>query len=454
MFGKKKKQQQQPPAEKISAQVTAIPQEFYGGANPVVYPKANAQQPTEKKKHASKKVEAPEAAAEPSKRHMAMALEDARKAIDAVSQKPMTPVEKTKSIPEKGKKLPKQAAAAPRPPKPANQHGTRKPLIIGAVVVLLLAVAGGSWYFVTRDTGDTTQVATPTPIPPPAPLPEPDPPPPPEPIIPTTTPPVEPEPVVPTTTPGLRETPLQFPRVLLADASDLDGDSLTDEEEQLFGTDVGIWDSDEDGYYDGQEVMNLYNPNGFAPVRLIDSGFVRDYAHQQWQYRVYYPVTWDVAPVDPEERQVLFSAITGDFIEVRVMDRRPGEPFADWFGREATDQLYTDLQPFENRFQEQGMRRSDDLVAYFTTDTHVFIVIYNPGVTGAIPYRHVMQMMYQSFRPGRNIVPLPAQRPIPVVDLTSPTTSPMAAPNTTTPDFSPTSTPTTTETTGTTFGDL
>ena len=61
--------------------------------------------------------------------------------------------------------------------------------------------------------------------------------------------------------------PLQFPMILLMNSSDIDSDSLTDLEEELFGIDSGTWDTDGDGYYDGQEVFNLYNPAGVAPMK-------------------------------------------------------------------------------------------------------------------------------------------------------------------------------------------
>ncbi|HPL95271.1 MAG TPA: hypothetical protein PLF15_00615 [bacterium] len=48
---------------------------------------------------------------------------------------------------------------------------------------------------------------------------------------------------------------------------DSDNDSLTDIEEEIFGTDLNNPDSDGDGYLDGEEVLNGYNPMG--PGKLI-----------------------------------------------------------------------------------------------------------------------------------------------------------------------------------------
>lgn len=230
--------------------------------------------------------------------------------------------------------------------------------------------------------------------------------------------PVVPE-VVPTTTEPIiepeKKVGLEFPSILLADGPDLDSDSLTDLEEEMFGTDSGVWDTDSDGYYDGLEVFNLYNPKGIAPMKIIDSGLVKEYVNPVWSYRVYYPVGWAVASVDEKSSQVLFSALSGDYIEIWSEDLQAGEGFTDWFARQAKDQLYSDLQTFTNRFKEDGWKRKDDLVAYFVANSKVYVLVYHPGVTGDISFRHVFVVMEQSFRPSKTTVVIPEQEILPQV---------------------------------------
>ncbi|MBD3310879.1 MAG: hypothetical protein GF349_00045 [Candidatus Magasanikbacteria bacterium] len=229
---------------------------------------------------------------------------------------------------------------------------------------------------------------------------------------------------VPTTTPSLEVQALSFPQSTYTDSSDSDEDSLSDMEEEVFNTEISVWDTDEDGYYDGQEVFNLYSPIGFAPTKLIDSGLVREYVNPRWQYRLYYPSVWQVGVVDNEYEQVLFSAFTGDYVEVRVIQKLATENFRAWFGRNAEGQNFSDLIEFENRFQEDGYRRDDDLVAYFETDNYVFVIIYQPGTTATAPYRHIMQMIMQSFRPSDTDIEIPEQvQIIPQPEVTTTTTS-------------------------------
>jgi hypothetical protein len=56
----------------------------------------------------------------------------------------------------------------------------------------------------------------------------------------------------------------KFPdgEALAFDFTDEDQDGLNYEEEILFGTDPAIDDTDHDGYLDGEEVRNGFNPLG------------------------------------------------------------------------------------------------------------------------------------------------------------------------------------------------
>jgi len=213
---------------------------------------------------------------------------------------------------------------------------------------------------------------------------------------------------------SLQERVLEFPRILQTNSSDVDSDALTDMEEEIFNTDSGNWDTDNDGYYDGQEVYNLYNPAGEAPVKLIDSGLVAEYVNPIWQYRVYYPASWQVGAVDTRADQVLFSTVTGDFIEISAFTKEAQESFIDWFARKAVGERYSELQTLTNRFKESGQKRKDDLVAYFVQGNNVYVLIYHPGTTGFVPFRHVMQVMQQSFRPSKTIIDIPDQVPLPI----------------------------------------
>lgn len=295
---------------------------------------------------------------------------------------------------------------------PSFLHSKKFKIAVVAVV-FLIAVGLISWYYINQAKPKVVQpieskeAVTPMPE-----VTEP------ESVVEKMTEPVAPE-VVPTTTEPIiepeKKAGLEFPSILLADGADMDSDSLTDLEEEMLGTDSGVWDTDGDGYYDGLEVFNLYNPKGTAPMKIIDSGLVKEYVNPIWGYRVYYPTGWVAASVDENANQVLFSALSGDYIEVWSEELQAGESFTDWFARQAKGQLYSDLQTFSNRFKEEGLRRKDDLVAYFITNSKVYVLVYHAGVTGDISFRHMFVVMEQSFRPSKTTVVIPEQEILPPV---------------------------------------
>lgn len=212
------------------------------------------------------------------------------------------------------------------------------------------------------------------------------------------------------TTISLTSNFLEFPPVNLGTTADVDLDQVTDIEEVLYSTDSGGWDTDEDGYYDGLEIVNLYNPRGFAPVRIVDSGLVREYTNSFAGYRIYYPIQWREGVVDSEARHVLFSTLTGEYVEVRVFSKNQTVSFAEWFQVNASTEQFSSLSSFTNRFGIQGFRRSDNLVAYFSTDAYVFVLLYQqPDSRAPIPFRTTFEMMYQSFRPSGTSAQLPEQ---------------------------------------------
>jgi len=49
--------------------------------------------------------------------------------------------------------------------------------------------------------------------------------------------------------------------LILLPALDTDNDLLTDTEEELWATDLSEQDTDNDGYLDGEEILNFYDPN-------------------------------------------------------------------------------------------------------------------------------------------------------------------------------------------------
>lgn len=203
----------------------------------------------------------------------------------------------------------------------------------------------------------------------------------------------------------IADAPIDFPSNLLGDSPDLDKDGITDVAEDLFGTDPSKPDTDEDSYDDGHEVFYLYNPGGKEPMRLVESGSVKEYENATFGYKVFYPNNWAVGNVDESARQVLFSTITGENIEIRTFDLPANQNFNDWFNQWAPNEKYQNIKDFQTKFFEAGKSRADNLVYYFVDGSHVYTLIYHTTDSNVVNYRSILVMMARSFRSANFIPP-------------------------------------------------
>ena len=194
-----------------------------------------------------------------------------------------------------------------------------------------------------------------------------------------------------------------FPSTISSFGKDSDEDGLTDAEELILKTDGSISDTDQDGYNDMLELQNLYNPTGFAPIKIIESGLVQEYTNPLWEYRLYYPLSWNQAEVDNIGDRVLFSTISQQFIEVSVIKKQKDEAFTQWFGRYAQSENITNLIKQINRFDQSYYVRNDGLVAYIYTDEVVYVIVYKNDNDETIEYKNILSLMAQSFRSNKSI---------------------------------------------------
>lgn len=316
-----------------------------------------------------------------------------------------------------------------------KQPAKNKTLMIVLVVLGLAVVLGGGfavWWFTIRT--PAAQQTLPIVPPPPVVAVEPEP----EPI------PEPPAPVEPAPEP-IPEKPVAdalIPNHAFKDSADGDADGLTDIEEELWGTNGASIDSDGDTFPDTTEIANLYNPAGLTPERLIEAGLVSTYINPEYQYTVYYPTTWLANAVDADKKEVLFTSITQEFVNIRVLPFPTEMSFAEWFAKTfPTEQLAT-YTPFVNKFKVSGVKSSDGLVSIITDGAHVYLLTYNGGVREEINYRLTFGMMIQSFKTSSVTTPIDllpksklnsVQSLPPALDITTPTTTQAAAATTTEP---------------------
>ncbi len=296
------------------------------------------------------------------------------------------------------------SASVPGAKRPTAILMNRSWLLVGAIALFLLFVAGASWYYWRQATETTTPVVikNPPPI-----------------TIETSTAPVviSPppttaevvQPIITSTPPTLasEDGPLSFPPTFVPDSNDNDRDGLTNAEEELFKSDLEVPDTDHDGYQDGLEVYYLYSPTNAAPAKLIDSGVVKTFTNPAFGYQLYYPATWAQASVDMGYRDILLSTITGENVELRAVVAT--STFANWFSAWAPSERFENLQPFTTRYGVTGYMRSDKLVYYFPVTGRVYVLLYHPELNSAINYRSVIGMIARSFQPSEITTHIPGK---------------------------------------------
>ncbi len=360
MFGKKV--ENVPDKKIVSTPVETIPPEFYAGANPLV------------------------------------TFKNVSKEVD------LTPKKNLLSTSEK-KHLDRELAVGfDQPLHPATLLANPRTRFIaaGIVVVVALVISVGVVWYQLRG---VKPPATTLPLPVVEPLV----------VVPTSTEPVVTEPVIPSSTETVAVTttatdvPIIFPSALSSDSVDSDKDGLSDVEEELFRTDINIPDTDGDKFTDSHELFNLYNPAGKTPNKLSESRLVKEYDNTVFGYSLFYPLNWALGSVDTTNRDVLFSTITGEYIEARVINKDPSQDFAAWFGQWAPGERYGELVPFQSVYKETGWRRQDYLVYYFPRDTDVLVLTYHTTDTSILNYRSVIKMMARSYRVNGNNSDVPAR---------------------------------------------
>ncbi len=377
MFGKKEVKTEEVPLPSTT-RIDTIPTAFYGGVDPLVY-------------------------------H----LKETSSPAPVLVPKPVIPVapppaSKPHPLPVSRPVVHPNKATLLQPPSLQKKKPILSWIIAGTFVVSIVT-AGGYYFFFSKNPGEKTipVVVIPAPIPslPPIVVPT---------VIPSSTP------ALVTSTPVVESSPrgggsLVLPKVMFFRSPDNDSDTLTNAEEEVFMTDPELGDTDKDGYNDALEVQNLYNPKGIAPQKIIDSGIAKEYINPLWQYRMYYPSTWRVDPVNMKYDDVLLSGISGDYIEIRAFKKDAGQSFQDWFAQNLKGEMYTGFASLTNRFKVEGFKRTDMQVGFFVADTAVYSVVYFYGEEGKNLFPHVMEMVLQSFRPGKTPVEVPDQVVLPGV---------------------------------------
>lgn len=215
----------------------------------------------------------------------------------------------------------------------------------------------------------------------------------------------KPAPIVPVTSlppPPVVEIPIPQPPPPVPQESgpkmgrDTDSDSLTDSEENLYGSNPNNPDSDNDGFLDGVEVFHLYNPAGEAPVRLLDTGSVKIYSNPQYKYQIYSPSPWTIMP-SGNGSVVKFAGSTREAIEINIEENSAHLPLVNWYLSRNSGVKPSELRTFITKSNLDGVKSPDRLTAYISANGFIYVISYRLGTDETMNFLSTFEMMLNSF---------------------------------------------------------
>jgi len=183
----------------------------------------------------------------------------------------------------------------------------------------------------------------------------------------------------------------------MAMAYDEDGDKLTALEETLYGTNPKIADSDKDGFADGDELVNGFDPLRANRATLANSGLFAKYSSSL--FSIMYPKKWRVKEQSPDKTEILFVAGNGEFVEVLVIDNASKSDLATWYKTEYPTSDFSALTPVTIGAMN-GLRSVDSLTYYFLSqnESQVYLINYNVGDSTVLNFGTTFAVMVKNFK--------------------------------------------------------
>lgn len=181
----------------------------------------------------------------------------------------------------------------------------------------------------------------------------------------------------------------------LPSAADGDNDGLTAVEEQLYGTNEIVSDTDGDGYPDGSELLNGYDPTK-ANGALAASGLFKTFSGQG--YSIIYPTNWKLNSLSSTE--VIFQSDGGEFVEIITIMNSNRLSLFDWYKEELPGSNAESTVELKINSLD-ALRTADHLNYYLTmpSDTSlIYLVTYNVGNLSEANYMTTFGAMIKSFK--------------------------------------------------------
>ncbi len=182
---------------------------------------------------------------------------------------------------------------------------------------------------------------------------------------------------------------------------DSDADSLTDLEEAIAGINAANPDTDGDGYKDGNEVLNGFDPliagsaklNVSTFIAALKTNFVSD------NFQTLYPKVWQVSLM-PDTKQALITAQTGEIIRISVRDDLAGLSALTWYVQEHPEVPVSQLKIIEVG-DLAGIYTPNGLTAYLNNGDRGKFYVFEYLMPPQAEFRYPMlfAMVIKQFKP-------------------------------------------------------
>jgi len=177
--------------------------------------------------------------------------------------------------------------------------------------------------------------------------------------------------------------------------TDGDNDGLTDVEEILLGAGAATPDTDGDGYLDGFELINLYNPAGAG--KLTANSNISLYENKTFAYDLLYPSAWQTS-VNGGDDSLMFKTGDNQFVQVIIQPNVNKQTVDAWY-MEQLGVLTISAADRISGSNWQGIKSPDGLNIYLMDkkQNYIFSLTYNSGGGNILEYFNIFQMMVKSF---------------------------------------------------------
>lgn len=176
---------------------------------------------------------------------------------------------------------------------------------------------------------------------------------------------------------------------------DSDSDGISDLEEAIFSSESKNPDSDGDGFLDGNEVFNLYNPMGRAPAKLVGSDIVKTVDGPiGWSMSI--PKAWNFTLDSQDGSKATIDSGHGEKFVLNIERNETGGSVVDWYLAKHPGTDKSQLMVFKSKGGYEGIIGPDLLTTYILWGDRVFIYEYDMVKQPFINYRTVYSMMLNS----------------------------------------------------------